>query len=421
MTQGELAPVDGAKRMPKIIGISGPTRAGKTTLSYGIARTLCPGGDRHMPRCHNRDRVERFLNFAAGSAVNGYCVSIIGQDSYYKTGSPVTTWDDHEAIDHQHVLEALEAELSEPVADLIVFEGFKAFWCPKIVAKLDILIWIRVKEETSKARRMRSNRKVTEEIFEEMWKWHVDYEGQLYQIFQKDKRIVILTGEDAKEKVLEEALYHLKERKIVDSNILTARERSRSRRRKEANGQSATQELACANRSCWFRTSPDEADGGYCCKKCHWRDVSGFKSGKNHDKVCGKCPVAKDTPRATARTPTDPYPVEEEKAEVAAVPQAVPPAKGIVVNPLFKAGFACANPTCQFVVSQNSADGNYCCKKCHWRHASQSKSCKKKHNWECAKKFYEYGMQRAPHRPPDEPYPVEEVQDGAVQTCDASG
>lgn len=27
--------------------------------------------------------------------------------------------------------------------------------------------------------------------------------------------------------------------------------------------------------------------------------------------VCGKCPVAKDTPRATARTPTDPYPVEE--------------------------------------------------------------------------------------------------------------
>ena len=34
-------------------------------------------------------------------------------------------------------------------------------------------------------------RKVTEEIFEEMWKWHVDYEGQLYQIFQKDARIVV--------------------------------------------------------------------------------------------------------------------------------------------------------------------------------------------------------------------------------------
>lgn len=175
-----------------------------------------------------------------------------------------------------------------------------------------------------------------------------------------------------------------------------------------------------------------------------------------------------------------------------------------------------AHPRRAKVVSQNSADGNYCCKKCHWRHASQSKSCKKmlcspdeaffskkwriknwgwkkgksweeevlhqinwvesnihprfqgvlpvqsthgstgylkltpeqkqkkhlicacclrvfplilklcfvpprKHNWECAKKFYEYGMQRAPHRPPDEPYPVEEVQDGAVQTCDASG
>ena len=47
MTQGELAPADGtAKKMPKIIGISGPTRAGKTTLFLGdpVAESLFQTG-----------------------------------------------------------------------------------------------------------------------------------------------------------------------------------------------------------------------------------------------------------------------------------------------------------------------------------------------------------------------------------------
>ena len=50
--------VDG--RGPKIIGISGPTKAGKTTLASGLARRIC-GGDRKLPPQFGRDRVERFL------------------------------------------------------------------------------------------------------------------------------------------------------------------------------------------------------------------------------------------------------------------------------------------------------------------------------------------------------------------------
>ena len=45
---------------PKIIGISGPTKAGKTTLASGIARKIC-GTDRKLPPQFGRDRVERFL------------------------------------------------------------------------------------------------------------------------------------------------------------------------------------------------------------------------------------------------------------------------------------------------------------------------------------------------------------------------
>lgn len=35
----------------------------------------------------------------------------------------------------------------------------------------------------------------------------------------------------------------------------------------------------------------------------------------------------------------------------------------------------------------------------------------RKHNYECAKKFYEGEMKRAPVRPPKNPYPVEEWPD----------
>ena len=39
-----------------------------------------------------------------------------------------------------------------------------------------------------------ASRKVTEEIFEEMWQWHVDYEGQLKEIF-RDQRFVVARRE----------------------------------------------------------------------------------------------------------------------------------------------------------------------------------------------------------------------------------
>ena len=34
--------------------------------------------------------------------------------------------------------------------------------------------------------------------------------------------------------------------------------------------------LGCANPTCWFLASPNDEDGGYCCKKCHWRHVPRF-------------------------------------------------------------------------------------------------------------------------------------------------
>ncbi|CAK9104197.1 Ultraviolet-B receptor UVR8 [Durusdinium trenchii] len=369
------------------------------------------GSEKHMPRMSRSDRAERFIRMRAGPGA-GYCVSVIGQDSFFKPGSADTKWDDPQAIDHQKVLEALEGEIDGPV-DLILFEGFKAFHEPRIVEKLDLLLWIDVKEVTSRERRMQANRKVTEEIFAEMWQFHLQYVERTKRLglFQHP-RFRMLEGELPIAEVLQHAIDDLCGFGIVDQRLVeSVRSRSRSRGRDSASALlgSTPSQKRCANPSCWFFQSTEKEDGGYCCKKCHWRHVSGSKSGKNHDRVCGRSPAPKETPQAEPTPPSDPYPLEETKEENAvSVDRGLEPdLEGIQENPLFKSQFLCANPSCHFLVSRDLTDGNYCCKKCHWRFVSQSKSAKKRHNSHCAKIYVE-GAARAPHRPPKDPYPVEE-------------
>ena len=63
-----------------------------------------------------RSPTERFCQ-----GLGGYVVSIIGQDSYFKTGSEGTKWDAPEALDHQKVLEVLEEEIHQP---MVAWQGF---------------------------------------------------------------------------------------------------------------------------------------------------------------------------------------------------------------------------------------------------------------------------------------------------------
>ena len=44
-------------------------------------------------------------------------------------------------------------------------------------------------------------------------------------------------------------------------------------------------QLRCCNPVCKRTMHEDPAFGGYCCKKCHWRQVSGSKSNK-HGQLC---------------------------------------------------------------------------------------------------------------------------------------
>jgi dienelactone hydrolase len=65
-------------------------------------------------------------------------------------------------------------------------------------------------------------------------------------------------------------------------------------------------------------------------------------------------------------------------------------------------GLMCANPRCWYQVHGDPSFGGYCCKKCHWRHATQSKG-KQKHGQMCPQVELPQGASRAPSVPPDKP------------------
>lgn len=65
----------------------------------------------------------------------------------------------------------------------------------------------------------------------------------------------------------------------------------------------------CANNTCFIAVGPNPDDGTYCCRKCHWRSVTGcFSKRGRHAETCGRLqPWSKN--RAPDVAPKDPIPI----------------------------------------------------------------------------------------------------------------
>ncbi|CAE7745814.1 cya1 [Symbiodinium sp. CCMP2456] len=392
-----------------------------------------------------------FRRFVLNAGIHkGSCISVVGQDSYFKGGE--RNWELPEAIDHSWVLQTLRDERSDRLSNLIIFEGFKAYWDEEVVRELDLILWIRVKEETSKKRRMR-NKSVTHEVWNDMWHHHGNYEKHWLKLLKKhvvcdydagcaapkeEEKCVTLDGEQPAETVLKQALDVLLKRGILredtdetDSNEPMRAGASRSRSRSRGRQPNASSPLdaheRCANPACWFRASQEAGGGGYCCRKCHWRHATGFKSGKAHNKECAKIEASWTAPLAAAVAPAEDYVSQQARmmdttaGDVALSQQAIPTedhtsvGTGVSVSvPVadsmtgisihFQRKLCCANPNCPFLASSDPLQGGYCCSKCYWR-ALTPKSSKgaKRHNAGCARAYPETpGTARAPPDPPEE-------------------
>ncbi|KAJ6247786.1 hypothetical protein M0813_18421 [Anaeramoeba flamelloides] len=132
-----------------VVGISGATRSGKTSLLMGLQEL--------------------------------YLSNVMLGDHYFSLEKIVelkNNWDHPEAIDHDLFLKEAKEKYQQAKnenCDFLIIEGFMLFWDDRMLDLLDIKIWLEIDRETCYTRRMKTKR-VSENYFnEKLWPNYVEY------------------------------------------------------------------------------------------------------------------------------------------------------------------------------------------------------------------------------------------------------
>jgi len=196
---------------PLAVGISGVSKAGKTTLAAGLWEHLCGQSATRMTRRWKKDKVDRY------EGLSGTRVSLISQDSYHLSYAKATTdvveeafWDRPESLNHDAIFAVLKAEKEDPDVDYIIFEGFKAFHDDRVLPLLDVLLWIDLPKELARRRSKKS-----ETHFEShVWKNHECYMQRLFErgVWEAGNQWKRIPGEQPEGSVLDIAVRFLSQR-----------------------------------------------------------------------------------------------------------------------------------------------------------------------------------------------------------------
>ena len=117
-------------RMPRpfVIGITGASKAGKTTLAEQLWKNLCgPSSKLLAPRCIG-SKVERHSSPTC-------CVAVLSQDYFMKPHTPHSRMDYPESFDPDKIFDTLEeaiaaTELDDFIFHLGGFQGYDNYYKP---------------------------------------------------------------------------------------------------------------------------------------------------------------------------------------------------------------------------------------------------------------------------------------------------
>ena len=103
------------KGRPVFVGLSGASKAGKTTTTASVVRKLCG---------YNK------LTFRSCGITNHYgdkvSVGVMCCDDFHHASLPRDRWDDPDALDHKRIFDTVKKALAGEKVDYLIYEGFKA-------------------------------------------------------------------------------------------------------------------------------------------------------------------------------------------------------------------------------------------------------------------------------------------------------
>ena len=182
--------------MPLVIGISGATRSGKSTLAAALA--------------------EHF----------GSKTVVLHQDSFASHALAArheSGWEATESIDHARLRAALAKHVTAKSAPkVIIVEGFRALHDPELVAAMTVLCWIDVSREVCRARKTPVNAEAFETY---VWPRHEEYREFCFSsagpfgeaTASKHQTRLVLNGERTTVTLVQQVLAAITARKDVKS------------------------------------------------------------------------------------------------------------------------------------------------------------------------------------------------------------
>ena len=160
-----------------VVGISGASRAGKTSLAKQLASEL-------------------------------ESATVLSQDDFADgrlAAQHPSGFEASESIAHDNLRSALAEVLESGRFRYVIVEGFRAFADPLLVQSFDVLIWLDVSRDVCHARRMATTA-VSEAFFtQHLWARHVEYEGMLASPEMR-RRLQVIDGDKPMQEALQEAL-----------------------------------------------------------------------------------------------------------------------------------------------------------------------------------------------------------------------
>jgi len=195
-----------------VVGISGPSRSGKSTLSKSLAGHFGPARSRivHLDRYFDITAGGVGLPFMPESSELEEMLSTVGID-----GRGGGNFDSPGSIAHEKALaecrESMTAltDKGTATAPAVLFvDGFMAFFDPALVELMDVRLWIELGFEEARTRRM-STKPLPAEYFDKcLWPNHLEYRRKCLEepVGAGTLAVDLLDGANPQEQVLRESL-----------------------------------------------------------------------------------------------------------------------------------------------------------------------------------------------------------------------